>query len=177
MCGDTLMLSSGLLESEHLTAALAHQMGHLQGLDARMTLALSRLLFKPIWRQTPRRPGRRTFARLLLGMAGQLLRGGMALHVTAPAWAKLWRDAEFEADAFAAGLGWAGPLADFLQEHELRNDHPIPLVALSAHTHPPVEHRIERLRAVGQQQGAPTGSTSARGRPDARGLYAIDIEG
>ena len=46
VCGDALMLTRGLLEgpSENLNAVLAHQLGHLQGMDARLTAALNRLM-------------------------------------------------------------------------------------------------------------------------------------
>ena len=33
VCGNTLMLSRGLLESDHLPAVLAHELGHLTGTD------------------------------------------------------------------------------------------------------------------------------------------------
>jgi len=47
--GDTLMLSKGALElkDSHLQALLAHQLGHLQGLDAKLTVAVNRLMLKP----------------------------------------------------------------------------------------------------------------------------------
>src|SRR5665811_1855996 len=37
---DTLMLTRGLLESSHLEAVLAHELGHLNSSDARLTAAL-----------------------------------------------------------------------------------------------------------------------------------------
>jgi Zn-dependent protease with chaperone function len=44
VCGNTLMLSRGLLESEHLPAVLAHELGHLTTSDGRFTAALNRLV-------------------------------------------------------------------------------------------------------------------------------------
>lgn len=81
-----------------------------------------------------------------------LLRGGLALRLTAPGWGQVWREAEYEADRFAARIGWGEQLADFLETEKLKHDHPIPLVGLSDHTHPPTELRIEALRAAAKKQ-------------------------
>jgi Zn-dependent protease with chaperone function len=37
VCGNTLMLSRGLLENEHLPAVLAHELGHLATSDGKLT--------------------------------------------------------------------------------------------------------------------------------------------
>lgn len=42
VCGDTLMLSRGLLETNRLPAVLAHELGHLASPDARLTAAINR---------------------------------------------------------------------------------------------------------------------------------------
>jgi hypothetical protein len=55
-----------------------------------------------------------------------LLRGGLALRLTAPAWGQVWREQEYEADRFAAHIGWGEKLADFLEAEQLKHDHPIP---------------------------------------------------
>src|SRR4029077_12711128 len=81
-----------------------------------------------------------------------LLRGGLALRLTAPAWGQVWREQEYEADRFAARVGWGEKLADFLEAEQLEHDHPIPLVGLTDHTHPPTELRIEALRARAKKQ-------------------------
>jgi Zn-dependent protease with chaperone function len=175
VCGDTLMLTKALLESPHLPAALAHQLGHLQGIDGRLTDALNRLVLggeerpratvgagtgpttgpagpsprTPAQeRETPRRRGspRRT--------AVALLRGGLALRLTSIGWGNIWREAEYEADRFAARIGWAEELAAFLEAEAPKHDHPIPLVWLSDHTHPPTELRIDALRALSRKQPA-----------------------
>jgi Zn-dependent protease with chaperone function len=44
VCGDALMISSGLLASDHLPAVLAHELGHLASPDARLTAAINRLI-------------------------------------------------------------------------------------------------------------------------------------
>lgn len=159
VCGDTLMLTRGLLEapSETLSALLAHQLGHLQGMDARLTAALNRLVIGRIpsrpSRSTPDSEGQKGGRAIRMTMA--LLRGGLALRLTAPAWGQVWREGEYEADRFAARIGWGGQLADFLEAEQLKHDHPIPLVGLSDHTHPPAELRIEALRALAKRQPQP----------------------
>jgi hypothetical protein len=40
-CGDTLMLSRTLLETDHLPAVLAHELGHLGSPDGRLTAAIN----------------------------------------------------------------------------------------------------------------------------------------
>ena len=44
VCGDALMVSRGLLETDHVAAVLAHELGHLGSPDARLTTALNRLI-------------------------------------------------------------------------------------------------------------------------------------
>jgi Zn-dependent protease with chaperone function len=178
VCGDTLMLSSGLLESPHLIPVLAHELGHLQGIDARLTAAVNRLVIERPERrprtkpegETPSRPAApvRTVVHVrqpklrwrLAGWAARmtlaLLRGGLALRLTAPAWGQVWREQEYQADLWAARIGQGDPLADFLEQQALKHDHPIPLVWLTEHTHPPTELRIEQLRAAAKKQPQPT---------------------
>jgi len=199
--GNALMLTRGALELQgsHLPALLAHELGHLRGMDAKLTVAVSRLVLKPLKStahpsvdpresanphgstgphgpgdpraRQPRSPvrdlmlvdsrARSTLAaagltRWTLSKAMALLRGGLGLHLTAPTWAAVWRQQEYEADSWAAGIGWAAELAEFLQTHVLELDHPIPLVGLSSHTHPPTELRIDRLRQSARTQPPPT---------------------
>jgi Zn-dependent protease with chaperone function len=85
-------------------------------------------------------------------MTMALLRGGLALRLTSIGWGEVWREAEYEADRFAAAIGWAKELADFLESEALEHDHPIPLVWCSDHTHPPTELRINALRALACKQ-------------------------
>ncbi|HEY7829113.1 MAG TPA: hypothetical protein VIC06_00930 [Solirubrobacteraceae bacterium] len=187
--GHTLMLSKGALElpSAHLSALLAHELGHLRNLDAKLTVAVNRLMLKPFDPivppaasdrerrpqspaspphtprtpapppHTPQTPTRRPS---LIGWAARgalsLLRGGLGLRLSAPSWGALWREQEYRADSWAASIGWASELADFLEERVLELDHPIPLVGLTAHTHPPTELRIDRLRnSTGPQEPKP----------------------
>jgi hypothetical protein len=52
--GNTLMLSRGLLESDHLPAVIAHELGHLATPDGRLTAALNRLILPRPGRFDPR---------------------------------------------------------------------------------------------------------------------------
>lgn len=193
VCGDALMLTRGLLEGPDLPAALAHQLGHMQGMDARLTAALDRLVLSGgtqpranvekaaqagLETQRPggsERSGRAAnpaprvtlvnsklenaevtwkLTRWATRMTIALLRGGLALRLTSIGWGEVWREAEYEADRFAAAIGWGSELADFLEAEALKHDHPIPLVWLSDHTHPPTELRVDALRALAQQEPA-----------------------
>jgi Zn-dependent protease with chaperone function len=166
VCGEALMLSRGLIESDHLPAVLAHELGHLATPDGRLTAAINRLvLFAP-------RPGRERqpqtqttttttstedlrvgLSLLSLKMVGALIRGafkfakgGFALRILRPAWGKYWRQREYTADQYAARLGQAEDLAEFLQIHALIHDHPVPFIWLTEQTHPPTALRIEKLK-------------------------------
>ena len=173
VCGETLMLSRGLLESEHLTAVIAHELGHLATPDGRITAALNRLVIaKPQHTATElllaqhehrehsrehsgsERPSRfgdetiHTFLQVARFTLWLLLfaRGGLGLRLTRPIWGHYWRAREYTADNYAANLGQADELADFLEAHALIHDHPIPYIWLTEDTHPPTELRIDKLR-------------------------------
>jgi Zn-dependent protease with chaperone function len=178
VCGNTLMLSRGLLETEHLPAVLAHELGHLATSDGRYTAALNRLVIHPPPRTAEREPAERRPAVLamddrvlltvtLVGVLLWLLRkavgfakGGFGLGLTAAFWGSYWREREYLADMHAAQLGQAEELADFLEVHALVHDHPVPFVWLTDHTHPPTELRIDRLRkATGPHAPASSADT------------------
>ena len=176
--GQTLMLSRGLLESDHLPAVLAHELGHLATPDGRLTAALNRfviprafdlegkqlqMLLAKHGRPTDDRPEdddhRRykdppamvadadPLAMFLIGglKLAMFATGGFGLWLTRPIWGHYWRAREYEADKYAAKLGQAGELAEFLDQHALIHDHPVPYMWLTEHTHPPTELRIDQL--------------------------------
>jgi Zn-dependent protease with chaperone function len=135
--GDTLMVHRGLLDSPYLACTLAHELGHLNSTDGRLTAALNRLAIF-----TPRR--------LLITLnpfrwAWYLARGGIALQVLMPVWAAWWRHREYHADHYAATLGQGPALAACLEQDALPYDCPIPYINLGTHTHPYTELRIDRL--------------------------------
>lgn len=167
VCGNTLMLSRGLLEGEYLPAVLAHELGHLASSDGKLTAAINRLIINPFPKTRERQRRERTptmipaEGRLLLtvtlfGAALWGVRwvvrfagGGFGLMLLTSFWGSYWREREYLADQHAASLGQAEELADFLEVHALMHDHPIPFIWLTEHTHPPTELRIDRLRKTG----------------------------
>jgi len=170
VCGNTLALSRGLLETPYLTAVIAHELGHLNTSDGRLTAALNRLPINPLpVRQKQPRDGQTlvvTESRLLLTitLVGLILwtgrkivafaAGGFGLRLLGPFWGSYWREREYLADQYAANLGQAEELADFLEIHALMHDQPVPLIWLTEHTHPPSELRIDRLRTLPATTGA-----------------------
>jgi Zn-dependent protease with chaperone function len=131
---DTLMVTCGLLESGYLEPVLAHELGHLNSSDARLTAALHRLTTPP-----------RRRMRFPLRTVTFLTSGALGAWVTRTPWAAYWRAREFAADEYAAGLGQAEALARFLDTNALENDLPVPFMWLTEHSHPFTEHRLERL--------------------------------
>jgi Zn-dependent protease with chaperone function len=147
VCDDTLMLTRGLLDSDYLTPVLAHELGHLNSMDGRLTCALNRVIVKE-----PRRdpdaeqefpPG---LLRLTWRAVMWFLRGGLGLKLLGTTWAVWWRQREYAADRYAKDLGQGEDLADYMETHALFYDRPVPFIWNSLHTHPPTELRIDRLR-------------------------------
>lgn len=177
--GNALMLSRGLLATDHVPAVLAHELGHLGSPDGRLTAALNRLVIggMPFAHSTDQdgersRDEARMRARyaprssdylvdfdpvmdfayaVLKGMyiTSLIAKGGLGLWLTRPIWGQYWRAREYEVDRYAASLGQAEELADFLETHALIHDHPVPFMWLASNTHPPTELRIDRLRNPG----------------------------
>jgi Zn-dependent protease with chaperone function len=121
VCGNTLMLSRGLLESEHLPAVLAHELGHLATSDGRYTAALNRLVIHPPPRTAEHEPDEQrrttfvvtndsflltvTLVGILLWLLKKLVgfaKGGFGLALTGPFWGSYWREREYLADLHAA---------------------------------------------------------------------------
>ena len=134
---DTLMLTRGLLESGFLEPVLAHELGHLNSSDSRLTAALHRLTTPPR-RKLP----------FPLGTLGFLVSGALAAWLTRTPWAAYWRAREFAADRYAAKLGQGQALVRFLDTHALENDLPVPFMWLTEQSHPFSEHRIDRLQQL-----------------------------
>ena len=190
VCGNTLMLSRGLLESDHLPAVLAHELGHLASTDGKLTAALNRLVIHAPPKVAQREAVKAktsvlsderallgvTFIGSLLWIARRMIvfaKGGLGLRLTAPFWGVHWREREYTADRFAAGLGQADELADCLETHALMHDHPVPFVWLTEHTHPPTELRIDKLRnSYDPRTATPGGGTIPPTAPDTRPLIA-----
>ena len=176
VCGDSLMLSRGLLEMD-VADVLGHELNHLGSLDGRITCGLNRLVIHQAPRppKDPEDPGYNgpgvidvvgnlhVTARTINILTGLFIfawiarttlrfaRGGMALRITAPLWGRYWRAREYAADDYAASLGQAEELADFLQVHALLYDRPIPFMGLTDTDHDFTELRIDRLRNYTRQ--------------------------
>ena len=130
----TLMVTRGLLESGYLEPVLAHELGHLNSSDSRLTAALHRMTTPP-----RRRMGFPFAAASFVGS------GALGVWLTRTPWAAYWRSREFAADRYAARLGQGQALARFLDTNALANDLPVPFVWLTEQSHPATEHRIDRL--------------------------------
>lgn len=119
--GSALYLHRGLIWDPALPGVLAHELGHLNALDARLALALHRLA-----------PSERL----------ALLLGGSSLRLLRPLWQAWRRHREHAADLYASQLGQAHTLAAFL-EREQFFDLAVPF--LGDRTHPYTEQRLARL--------------------------------
>ncbi len=150
---DTLMVTRGLLDSGYLEPVLAHELGHLNTSDGRLTAALRRITTPPR-EQVPR--GLKTLCFLATGAIG--------MWPLRAAWGGYWRSREHHADHYAAHLGQANTLGDFLDERRALIDLPVPFMWLSEHSHPPTEHRVDRLAraATHHSVGIPRGTHHVR---------------
>lgn len=151
----TLLVNRRLLDSGYLQAVLAHELGHLNSSDGRLTAALHRITTPP--RGEVRR-GLKTICFLATGAAG--------MWPLRAAWGAYWRSREHHADQYAANLGQADALGEFLDERRALIDLPIPFMWLSDHSHPPAEHRVERLTSIAMH---PRPASRAQSRNQATG--------
>ncbi|MGA8744525.1 MAG: M48 family metalloprotease [Solirubrobacterales bacterium] len=161
--GTTVLASRALIESESLAAVLAHELGHADSLDGRLTEALSRLALwgDPLAPARPESGGEGGVQRseeprgaLLWGLIRWALRlagGSFAQGLLGPLWDAYWRSREYAADAYAASLGQGEDLARHLADCEQPFDGPQPGLLFKAASHPPVALRIERLQEGGSK--------------------------
>lgn len=133
---DTLMVTRGMLDSPSFPAVLAHELGHLNSSDARVTAALYRIT------TPPREPVGFPFRLIAF-----LLSGRVGMFFLKQPWAIYWRHREKVADAYAASLGQAQALAAYLDDYALEGDLPTPFKEFGETSHPWTEHRIEGLEA------------------------------
>jgi Zn-dependent protease with chaperone function len=164
--GRTLILSRGLLESESLAAVLAHELGHADTLDGRLTEALERLALwdDPLAPALPELGGEArveldhdaegAFLWGLLRWTLRLAGGSFAQRLLNPLWAAHWRAREYAADSYAASLGQAEDLARHLADQELPFDAPQRRLLFNSAQHPPVALRVERLLASPEGRGS-----------------------
>ncbi|MGA8746431.1 MAG: M48 family metalloprotease [Solirubrobacterales bacterium] len=161
--GTSVLLSRALLESESLAPVVAHELGHADSLDGRLTEALNRLV---LWGD-PLAPARSAGGGegderrheeprggLLWGLIRWALRlagGRFVQDLLGPTWGAYWRSREYAADAYAGSLGQAEDLARHLADFEQPFDPPQPGLLFKAASHPPVALRIERLLEGGSK--------------------------
>jgi len=172
--GSTLYLSRAVIQSSHLRAIIAHELGHLNSFDGRLTLALRRMVFPGVlqlfvWRmryqqfraQAQTQPGAGgmvvqprpvlavgCFAGVLLSLFWlwlSLLAGGISSIILAIPLAAYWREHEYEADRYAAYLGEGRGLSAALDDVAAPIDFATPWLQFSQASHPPTELRIDRL--------------------------------
>jgi Zn-dependent protease with chaperone function len=121
-----------MLYHRSLRPTLAHELGHLNTSDARVTAAVNRLIIPPL---DPVEP--------IFPYVGAVVSGRTAMSILSIPWAFWWRRREMAADAYAKRLGEAPELAEFLDT--VGGDVATPWKAFGASTHPWTEHRIEAL--------------------------------
>jgi Zn-dependent protease with chaperone function len=160
--GRLLFLTRGALalEDDRLEAILAHELGHHRGLHPVLTmvvwwLSLPGEALAAVYRLLRRATGGLA---VRLGGLGRLL--GVPLMLLVVAWqlSVMWlhylgellaqraaRVSEFEADATAAGWGYARPLAAALEAAGARDAEPGGTIARLRADHPPLEERLRRL--------------------------------
>jgi Zn-dependent protease with chaperone function len=178
--GTTLYLDRSLINSPHLTAVLAHQIGHLNNNDGKLQLALRRLVLPPFY-YVARSFGRVAPGIVLKGVAKQsawsillggavlftsgitaLVGGGVGLWLLTPFWSSYWRNREFEADSFAQKVGQGSALIQYLEEREQIFDVAVPFFISP---NPPTEERIDRLMMAEEGVQADQAAIKALGMP------------
>jgi Zn-dependent protease with chaperone function len=149
--GRAVIVTRGLLGSDALTAAVAHELGHLHSLDPRLVNALACLV---LWRLPVAHRDHDDARRLsrLRGLSLAPLRGllrlaggGFGRRLLGARWNAYWVAREYAADAYAGSLGQAVGLAVFLAESDGAPDAPYRRLLAAITNHPPVNARIERL--------------------------------
>ena len=65
----------------------------------------------------------------------------------------MWREAEYKADRYAASLGEAENLAEFLELYAIDDDRPVRWAWLRGEPSPPIALRVQRLRAAARREG------------------------
>jgi hypothetical protein len=120
---DTLMVTRGMLDNPFFPAVLAHELGHFNTSDGRLTAALYRLT------TPPHQPVRFPFKTLAYLASGRLAMAPVL------------------ADDYAAKLNQGPALETYLDTHALDGDLPTPFKTFGRTSHPWTEHRIDRLQA------------------------------
>lgn len=146
--GRVLLMTTGLLARKDRRGLLAHDLFHAVGWDGVLTAAVMRFA---VWgdvmggiEERDGEPGAVPWflLRCWVAFAG----GRWVVTVTRPLWVAVWRARERRADAYAAELGQAEVLADYLESEELPRARPHRYRYVDPFDHEPTAIRIERLR-------------------------------
>jgi len=163
LIGETLYLTTGLINSDYLPGLIAHELGHTNSSDGRLVLATRRFVlpFSFVFTQLTGSvaPGLIMFSGSLVGsarvdyLASQIIMlinfmlaffgGGFGLLLLNPLWVWYWRDREYKADLYAAECGMARNLIEYFEVHKYF-DAAVPFFMSE---HPYTELRIDRLLA------------------------------
>jgi Zn-dependent protease with chaperone function len=138
---NTMCVERGLLETPYVAAVIAHELGHLNTSDARISSAVNLMLLAPMDPPSLRPVWSLPFRGLAWFATGQAV-----LWFTGNAWEMYWRNREFAADQYAARLGQGLALAQTLEHSSLPYERPIRRMSFSRATHPYTKPRIAKLR-------------------------------
>ena len=178
--GTTLYLTRELIKSPYLAPLIAHELGHINSTDGRLTLALRRLVIPPLYLLSNSigqvAPGAVMVSALTRNQTGCLIGGviwfcsfllavaggGFGLWLLNPLWVWYWRQREYAADEFAAKCGVAPGLVEYLERHQFF-DVATPYFMAE---HPYTELRIDRLLEIVEAGGVvSTGRATGHRQP------------
>jgi Zn-dependent protease with chaperone function len=151
--GCAVFVSRGLIDSQFLTPALAHELAHILSFDTRLSEALNRLI---LWDDPLAPPSgefeffdRRGAAAWALGRWFLRFAGGaLPQRLFDPLCFWYWREREYLADDSAVEWGQGENLARYLEWLEQKLDVSRSRWLFNWDTHPPVALRIERIRGA-----------------------------
>jgi len=142
--GNTVFLTTNIVQGEHLAPVLAHLLGHINSWDGRLIGALDALTFFQVYglsRQAVT-PFDLVFF-VVIEWMGLFLLGGIPLKIMGASFETYFREnREYQADTFAVQLGQGHPLIDYYEDNQL-TERPMPWN--QGRIDPPAELRIDRI--------------------------------
>lgn len=156
--GRVVVYSSGLVKSDFLSAATAHEVAHLKSSDAILIQALDRFVLwgdpQPVFEGM----SFLTFRNMVL----RLLSGRLVLQALKPMWAEYFRERERAADENVVRLGLGDLLAELIENWELPREVPNPRVAFNLRDYLDPELRVEILTEEGEDDVAESGDDAGK---------------
>jgi len=152
--GRALMLSRGAFDHAVLEPLLAHEAHHVDSLDSRLALALSRLM--PLKSQIGVLDfGGSSTSGLVFGLSSFAMKAaiwvvlcGPVLRFSRGVWGMYWRRREYAADAYAVELGQGYELISLLETYVQPFDLPVPYLVFDKKDHEFAALRIDRLQRL-----------------------------